>query len=195
VHFYEGASVTALQIMIRTLKVLGCESLLLTNAAGSLRESVAPGQLMLINDHINFQPINPLVGENDDRMGDRFVSMDNAYDQDLRNSLQRSAKKLNIPLAEGVYIGVLGPSFETHAEIRAFRVLGADAVGMSTVAEVILARHCGLKVACLSVISNFAAGMTSTFLTHEEHLAIGNQASHVLLELVTQFAADLATQS
>src|SRR3990167_3096567 len=183
VHFYEGASVTALRIMIGTLKFLGCESLLLTNAAGSLQESVAPGQLMLIKDHINFQSINPLVGENDDRIGERFVSMDNAYDQALRDSLHRSAKTMDIKLAEGVYIGVLGPSFETHAEIRAFRILGADAVGMSTVAEVILARHCGLKVACISVISNFAAGMTSTMLTHEEHIAISNKTSHLLLEL------------
>jgi xanthosine phosphorylase len=194
VHFYEGAPVQALQVMIRSIKLLGCTTLLLTNAAGSLLESVPPGQLMLIKDHINFQGINPLVGCNDDAIGARFISMDNAYDQELRAILQQQAAAMSIPLTEGVYLGVLGPSFETHAEIRAFRLLGADAVGMSTIAEVILARHCGLKVACLSVISNFAAGMTKHMLTHEEHLATVARTTATLAELINRFAAHYLKQ-
>ena len=190
VHFYEGASVDAMQVMMRSVKLLGCTAILLTNAAGSLLESVPPGSLMLIKDHINFQGINPLVGINDERVGPRFVSMDNAYDAALRSSMQKHAEAIGIPLAEGVYLGVLGPSFETHAEIRAFRLLGADAVGMSTVSEVILARHCGLKVVCLSVISNFAAGMTNQMLTHEEHLAAVARTTTTLAELIKRFAAD-----
>lgn len=190
VHFYEGTSAHTMQVMMHSIKLLGCSTMLLTNAAGSLLESVPPGSLMLIKDHLNFQGINPLVGLNDERIGPRFVSMDNAYDAALRASMQGHAQAMGIPLHEGVYIGVLGPSFETHAEIRAFRLLGADAVGMSTVSEVILARHCGLKVVCLSVISNFAAGMTNKMLTHEEHLAAVAQTSTTLTELINRFAAD-----
>lgn len=190
VHFYEGASPAAIQIMIGSLKALGCTAVLLTNAAGSLLESVPPGQIMLIKDHINFQGINPLVGLNDERIGPRFVSMDNAYDADLRTRMKHIGQTIGVTLTEGVYIGVLGPSFETHAEIRAFRTLGADAVGMSTISEVIVARHCGLKVICLSVISNFAAGMTSQMLTHEEHLISAALASTLVIELVQRFAAE-----
>lgn len=190
VHFYEGASPATIQIMIGSLRALGCTAVLLTNAAGSLLESVPPGQIMLIKDHINFQGINPLVGLNDERIGPRFVSMDNAYDADLRTRMKHIAQTIGVTLTEGVYIGVLGPSFETHAEIRAFRILGADAVGMSTISEVIIARHCGLKVVCLSVISNFAAGMTSQMLTHEEHLISAALASTLVIELVQRFAAD-----
>lgn len=191
VHYYEGTSVAAMQTMIRTLKFMGCETLLLTNASGSLHEKVAPGRLMLINDHINFQGINPLVGLNDDRIGPRFVSMDNLYDESLRQKFHVIANEMGIEMAEGVYIGVLGPSFETPAEIRMFRTLGADAVGMSTVPEVILARHCGLKTVCIAVITNYAAGMTNKMLTHEEHVAATGRVSATLIELVKRFAADL----
>jgi len=190
VHFYEGTQPAVMQIMISSLRLLGCSALLLTNAAGSLLESVAPGQMMLIKDHINFQGINPLVGLNDERIGPRFISMDDAYDPALRARMQRIAKEIGVTLTEGVYIGVLGPSFETHAEIRAFRILGADAVGMSTVSEVILARHCGLKVVCLSVISNFAAGMTQQMLTHEQHLSAVDQVATTLTALVKRFASE-----
>lgn len=166
-HLYEGVSPQTVKLLVRTLKALGCSTLLITNASGSLRADVIPGDLMLITDHINFQPGNPLIGPNDDEFGPRFVSMDNAYDQDLRARLLHIADQLNIKLAQGVYISTLGPIFETPAEIRAFRTLGADAVGMSTVPEVIIARHCGLRVAVLAGITNLAAGMSDETLSHE----------------------------
>ncbi len=191
VHFYEGASIAAMQVMIRTLKFMGAEMLLLTNASGSLREEVKPGRLMLITDHINFQAINPLVGPNDERIGPRFVSMDKIYDVELRERFHQIAGEMQIQLAEGVYFGVLGPTFETPAEIRAFRTLGADAIGMSTVPEVILAKHCGLKIVGLAVITNLAAGMTSHSLTHEEHVEMTGRVADQLIHLVRRFAKSL----
>jgi len=190
-HFYEGASPEALQVMIRTLKCLGCEQLMVTNAAGSLRAEVGPGELMLITDHINFQGINPLVGPNANDFGPRFVPMDNAYDRVLRARFQEVATAQGQNVAEGVYIGVLGPTFETPAEIRAFRILGADAVGMSTVAEVILARHAGLKVLGVSIITNLAAGMEETSLSHEETLSQANDASGKLVHLLGLYVKSL----
>ena len=144
----------------------------------------------MIKDHINFQFNNPLIGPNDDSFGPRFFSMEEAYDPKLREMLFQSAKTQNIPLVDGVYIAVLGPCFETPAEIKAFKVLGADVVGMSTVPEVITARHCGMKVAVVSVISNLAAGMHPLKLSHEETLAGAAKGSHQLIELVSQFMAD-----
>lgn len=194
-HFYEGASPSAMQVMIRTLKCLGCEQLIVTNAAGSLRAEVGPGQLMLLTDHINFQGINPLVGPNADVFGPRFVPMDNAYDRVLRARFQDVATVAQgQAVAEGVYIGVLGPTFETPAEIRAFRTLGADAVGMSTVGEVILARHAGLKVLGVSIITNLAAGMEEASLSHEETLAQANDASSKLVHLLGLYVKSLVEQ-
>jgi xanthosine phosphorylase len=159
-HFYEGASVEAVQIMVRAMRDIGCEMWLATNAVGSLDPAIRPGQLVLINDHINFQGINPLVGANDEAVGPRFVALNDAYDADARQQLQEIAKQQDIALAEGVYIAVLGPSYETAAEIRAFRSWGADVVGMSTVPEVILARHCGMRVAVISTVTNMATGLS-----------------------------------
>lgn len=190
-HFYEGASVQALQIMIRTLKCLGCTQVLITNAAGSLRAEVGPGELMLVTDHINFQGINPLVGPNASEFGERFVPMDNAYDRDLRARCQEVATLAGQSVAEGVYMGVLGPTFETPAEIRAFRVLGADAVGMSTVAEVILARHAGMKVLCISTITNLAAGMDEASLSHAETLLQATGATAKLVNLLGLYVQSL----
>lgn len=169
-HLYEGYSATILKTLIRTIKLLGCSILVMTNSSGSLRPDVGPGELMLITDHINFQPGNPLVGPNEEEFGPRFLSMDEAYDHELRTRLISIAQKLNIRLAQGVYISTLGPIFETPAEIRAFRILGADAVGMSTVPEVIIARHCGLRVAVIAGITNLAAGMSNEILSHEHTL-------------------------
>lgn len=192
VHFYEGAPAAAMQVMIRTLKCLGCEQIIITNAAGSLRAEVGPGALMLVTDHINFQGINPLVGPNADEFGARFVPMDNAYDQALRDRFQAIACQMEgEPLAEGVYMGVLGPTFETPAEIRAFRVLGADAVGMSTVAEVILARHANMKVLCISIITNLAAGMEAGSLSHGETLSQASLAATKLLPLLAAYVKSL----
>ncbi len=188
-HTYEGDP-TAMRVPIRTLKALGAEALLVTNAAGSLRADVGPGRLMLITDHINMLGSNPLTGPNDDSVGPRFPSLRDAYDLELRAALLGCAASLGIDLAEGVYLATAGPSFETPAEIRAFRVLGADAVGMSTVPEVILARHAGLRVAGVSAITNLAEGMGGEELSHEQTLRNADVAARDLVRLVERFAAN-----
>ncbi|GMB80861.1 purine-nucleoside phosphorylase [Shinella zoogloeoides] len=165
VHYYERGDANAMRTPIEVLKGLGVTSLILTNSAGSLREDMPPGSVMRIADHINFSGTNPLIGIESD---DRFVGMTNAYDADLAGRLDAAAAKLGIPLSSGVYMWFSGPSFETPAEIRMARVLGADAVGMSTVPEVLIARHIGLRVAAASVITNFGAGMTGAELSHHE---------------------------
>jgi purine-nucleoside phosphorylase len=165
VHFYEKGDANAMRVPIEVLAGLGVDTLILTNSAGSLRQEIAPGDVMQITDHINYSGINPLIGADSDR---RFVGMTSAYDADLALRMRRSAEKCGLSLAAGVYMWFSGPSFETPAEIRMARVLGADAVGMSTVPEVILARFFGLRVAAASVITNYGAGMTGGELSHEE---------------------------
>ncbi len=191
-HYYEGFNNEAVKTYIRTLKLLGVEILFLTNAAGSLHQDVPAGNLMMITDHINFQGQNPLIGPNDEAFGPRFFGMEGAYDPELRGILATVAKDLDIHLAQGVYISALGPMFETPAEIRAFRLLGADAVGMSTVPEVIVARHCGLRVAVVSAITNLAAGMDKEALTHENTLHHGQEAAKIMLKLILGFTRKLA---
>jgi xanthosine phosphorylase len=191
-HIYEGGDPGAMRGPIRTLKQLGAEALLATNAAGSLRAEVGPGRLMAISDHINLLGVNPLTGPNDDAVGPRFPSLRDAYDPELRYRLQTAAGRLTIDLAEGVYLATAGPSFETPAEIRMFRTLGADAVGMSTVPEVILARHAGLRVAAVSAITNLAEGMGGEELSHEQTLRNAAVASRDLVRLVQRFAEDYA---
>jgi xanthosine phosphorylase len=188
-HFYEGKSFSATITYIRTLKLLGCSLAILTNAAGSLRQEVVPGNLMLITDHINLQP-NPFIGPNDDEFGPKFFSVENAYDKDVRTKFLAIAEKLKIKLAQGVYLAVSGPSFETPAEINAFRVLGADAVGMSTVPEVLVARHCGLKIAAISAITNLAAGMNAEPLSHEQTLRCAKLAVDDLTNLLLTFIGE-----
>lgn len=164
-HYYERGNPREMAVPIATLAALGVERLILTNAAGSLRAEVGPGTPMLITDHIAWSGMNPLIGVEDDS---RFVSMVDAYDPELADLARSAARGAGIELAEGVYMWFSGPSFETPAEIRTARLLGADAVGMSTVPEVILARHAGLKVAALSMITNLGAGMTGAALSHDE---------------------------
>jgi xanthosine phosphorylase len=188
-HTYEGDP-AAMKAPIRTLKAIGAEALIVTNAAGSLRPEVGPGRLMLIADHINMLGSNPLTGPNDDDIGPRFLALRDAYDPELRAALHGCAASLGIDLAEGVYLATAGPSFETPAEIRAFRVLGADAVGMSTVPEVILARHCGMRVAGVSAITNFAEGMGGEELSHEQTLRNADVAARDLIRLIERFAAE-----
>ncbi|MCK4609047.1 MAG: purine-nucleoside phosphorylase [Gammaproteobacteria bacterium] len=188
-HSYEG-NTTIIKTIIRTLKLLGCETLLMTNAAGSLRHEVGVGELMLINDHINYQFTNPLIGPNEDEFGPRFVSMENAYDSELRAKFSKAAEKIGIKLAQGVYFATSGPAFETPAEIAAFRTLGADAVGMSTVADNIVARHCGMKVAAISAITNLAAGMHPEALSHEQTLQGAELAVEKMQKLFLQMLAD-----
>ena len=184
VHLYEGMQGKDFKVFIRTLKCLGCHTLIMTNAVGSLNKNVKAGQLVLISDHINLHPMNPLSGPNDEEFGPRFFAMDDAYDLGIRHILQQTAKKLSIPLIEGIYISVLGPNFETPAEISAFRQLGADVVGMSTIPEVIVARHCGLKVAVISVITNLAAGLNDEPITHEGTVHFAAKASNNLGQLL-----------
>lgn len=164
-HYYEDGDAAVMHASLAALAGAGCKTLIVTNAAGSLRHHVGPGSLMLIADHINFTGINPLIGKSGD--SSRFVDLVSAYDPDLGRHFREVARDLDIPLADGTYMWFPGPSFETPAEIRAARVLGADAVGMSTVPEVIIARHLGLRVAAVSNITNLAAGM-----------AVGEPLSH-----------------
>lgn len=192
-HLYEGVSNEVAKTYVRTMKLLGCESVLLTNAAGSLREDVTPGDIVLIHDHINFQFKNVLVGHNDDDFGDRFIGLEDAYDATLREKLLSIASEQSIPLKQGVYFGVLGPSFETPAEIRAFRTLGGDVVAMSLINEVITARHCGMRVAAISAISNMAAGMSDDKLSHALTLSGVKKATDKLKQLVLAFVKEYTT--
>jgi xanthosine phosphorylase len=192
VHLYEGVPAAAVNLLPRTLKALGCETLILTNAAGSLRADIEPGAIALIEDHINLLGHNPLVGPNDAAIGVRFPDMSEVYDRDLRARAQAVAARLDVPLRAGVYLATLGPSFETPAEIRAFRTLGAELVGMSTVPEAISARHCGLKVLGFSIVTNLAAGLTDQMLSHEQTLAVAAQAADRLQRLLLGLLEDLA---
>ena len=192
VHLYEGHAAADLALPIRALKLVGCEILLLTNAAGSLNADFLPGSLMMLSDHINMTGANPLIGANDERFGPRFPDMTEAYDKGLRRRFAVAATSLSITLHEGVYLALLGPNFETPAEIRAFRTLGADAVGMSTVPECLVARHSGMRVAAISTITNLAAGMTDEELSHEQSLAVGAEAAKDLSRLLPAFLETLS---
>ena len=186
VHFYERGDANAMRTPIETLKALGVETLILTNSAGSLREDLPPGSVMQITDHINFSGSSPLIGVDSD---ERFVGLTSAYDPALVERMRAAAIKLDIPLGSGVYMWFSGPNFETPAEIRMARILGADAVGMSTVPEVILARFFGLKVAAASVITNFGAGMTGGELSHHETKDMapigGRRLASILAEMIS----------
>lgn len=164
-HYYEHGNAAAMRPALEILAAAGIERLILTNAAGSLEPEMGPGSVMLITDHINFSGTNPLIGEATDR---RFVGLTEAYDKDIRAAIEKAAADTGTPLFKGVYMWFSGPTFETPAEIRMARVFGANAVGMSTVPEVIIARFLGLRVAAASVITNLAAGMTGAELSHQE---------------------------
>ncbi|WP_298622289.1 purine-nucleoside phosphorylase [uncultured Legionella sp.] len=192
-HTYEGLeNYESVKTYVRTLKVLGCNYFIATNASGSLREEVGPGELMLITDHINLQPSNPLIGPNDDEFGPRFYPLDNAYDQDMRGDLLAIAQKHSIKLNQGVYISVLGPHYETAAEIRAFQIWGADAVGMSTVPEVLVANHCGMKVAVIAMITNYATGLAKTSHSHDAVVQMASGAAIKLNTLLKQYILELS---
>ena len=186
-HVYEGARPASIRLLVRTLKLIGCEILVVTNAAGSLRPEAGPGSLMMLSDHLNLQPFNPLVGDEDEEFGPRFTAMEAAYDPALRALLRAAAGDCGLTLHEGVYAACLGPSFETPAEVRMLGRLGADAVGMSTVPEVIVARHCGLRVAAVSVITNLAAGLGDQPLSHAQTLSEAERAGRDLGRLLVRF--------
>lgn len=187
IHPYETGDPAAMRPIIATLASLGITTLILLNAAGSLLPGVRPGRLMLITDHINLAGLNPLVGEKGD---ERFISLTHAYDHSLNDAIRRAAKAEAIELAEGTYVWFLGPSFETPAEIRAARILGGDAVGMSTVPEVILARRFNLRVAAISAITNFAAGINGSSPSHSETQRQSNAIAGDLRRLLISLLED-----
>jgi xanthosine phosphorylase len=191
-HVYEGITGDAVTTPVRTLRVLGAEIILVTAAVGSLRPETGAGALVAITDHVNLQGFSPLTGPEDERFGPRFPDLRGAYDPDLRTGLHAAARAAGVPLHEGVYLAVAGPAFETPAEIRAFRTLGADVVGMSLVPEVIAARHCGLRVAALAVVTNLAAGMDDGRLDHEQTLAAATAAGDDLRAVVGGWLEGLA---
>lgn len=186
-HYYENGNPAAMRPALTTLKALGAEGLIATNAAGSLRPDIRPGDLMLLSDHINFSGLNPLIGERTDA---RFVPMTEAHSPALRSALRAAAEAEGLALPEGVYAWYSGPSFETPAEIRAIRTLGGDAVGMSTVPEVILARFLGLQVAAISTITNMAAGMSDEQISHEHTKAMAPLGAAKLERILRRFLAN-----
>lgn len=199
VHLYEGIGTDSLKVMIRTLKSLGVETLVITAACGGLHEDLAPGSLMAISDHINRTSTNPLIGPNDEQWGTRFPSMINAWNDGLRTLLISGAAKAGIKIREGIYGWHLGPTFETPAEVRAARIVGVDAVGMSAVPENILSRHCGLECVGLIAIVNRAAGMGFEVPTHEQTLKGAKLAEKdmaiALRAFIGAYSLDLATKA
>lgn len=183
-HYYEGYPAALLALGVRVMKSLGVETLLVTNAAGGVNRSFRPGTLMAITDHINFARVNPLIGENDDSYGPRFPDQSRVYDPALREALLRAAQEIGVPVEQGVYMMFTGPTFETPAEIRMARTLGADAVGMSTVPEAIAATHCGIRVLGITLVTNMAAGILDQPLTHEEVQQTAALASERFTRLV-----------
>lgn len=191
-HYYEAGRADAMRLPLAVLKALGADQLIVTNAAGSLVAETPPGSLMLLSDHINFSGLNPLIGEASDA---RFVPMTDAHDPGMRAGMRRAAAAEGVALAEGVYAWYSGPSFETPAEIRAIRILGGDAVGMSTVPEVILARFFGLRVAAVSVITNMAAGMSDEQISHAHTKAMAPVGAAKLERVIRRYLCDLAVET
>ncbi|QMV44309.1 purine-nucleoside phosphorylase [Cohnella cholangitidis] len=183
-HMYEGYEPERTALPVRVMKALGVTTLLVTNAAGGVNLGYKPGNLMLISDHINLTGRNPLIGPNDNALGVRFPDMSDAYSSRLRKIAKETAAGLGFSVQEGVYVGLLGPNYETPAEIRMLRALGVDAVGMSTVSEVIVARHSGIEVLGISCISNMAAGILDQPLSHEEVMETTEQVKEQFLSLV-----------
>jgi purine-nucleoside phosphorylase len=195
VHLYEGYSVAEVAFPSRVLGSLGIRKLIVTNAAGGINTAFQPGDLMLITDHINLMGTNPLVGQNLDKLGPRFPDMSEAYDAAMRGIALKVAEQRQIPLRQGIYIGLCGPSYETPAEIRMCRTLGADAVGMSTVPEVIIANHMGIRVLGISCITNMAAGILPRRLTHQEVLDTTEKAREKFQSLLQGIIPQLAEKN
>jgi purine-nucleoside phosphorylase len=194
VHYYEGHAMQQVVFPIRVLRALGCSAAIITNAAGGISDKLEPGCLVVITDHINFQGTNPLIGANDERFGLRFFDMSSAYDPRFREIAMREGLNLRIKMHEGVYLAVSGPSYETPAEIRAFKMLGADVVGMSTVPEVIVARHMGMRVLAISCVTNLAAGISKKPLVHEEVLEVGAMVREQFMQLLQKVVPQIAQE-
>jgi len=190
-HYYEGYSFEKVTFPVRVMKKLGVETLIVTNAAGGVNETFSPGNLMLISDHINNMGTNPLIGPNDNKLGARFPDMSEAYCKNLRKMARNVAEKIGLAIQEGVYVGNTGPSYETPAEVKMLRVLGGDAVGMSTVPEVIVARHAGMKVLGISCISNMAAGILDQPLNHEEVIETTEKVKADFLSYVKELIQEI----
>ena len=195
VHGYEGYRLEQVVFPVRVLGRFGVRILVLTNAAGSVNVNYKPGELMVIDDHINYMGTNPLIGPNDDELGPRFFDMSEAYDPGLRQIAEKACWKAGVPVRHGVYIAFTGPSYETPAEIRMCRTLGADALGMSTVPEVIAARHMGIRVLAISCITNMAAGVLKQKLDHREVLEVGERAAAGLMDVLGRIIQDAAKQA
>lgn len=191
-HLYEGHDAQRVAFGVRVLARLGVRTLVLTNACGAIREDLAPGDLVVLTDHLNLQGASPLVGPNDDTLGPRFPDMSDAYDPGLRRAAREAAARLGIELAEGVYAAWLGPAFETPAEIRMLRILGGDVVGMSTVPEVLAARHMGVRCLAFSCVTNMASGILPEPIDHERVLEIGAAAQGRLTALLREIVPVLA---
>jgi len=183
-HFYEGYSLEEVTFPIRVLKLLGVKTLILTNASGALNAEFAPGTLMLISDHINLMGVNPLIGANDTRFGPRFPDLTNVYSPELQDIVLQEAREMKLEMRRGIYASLTGPSYETPAEIHMVRALGAQAVGMSTVPEAIVARHMGMKVVGISCITNLAAGVTDHPVDHTQVIATGERIRESFSELL-----------
>jgi len=184
VHLYEGYSAKEVAFPVRTFARMGVQAVILTNAAGGINLGYSEGALVTLRDHINLQGANPLIGPNDDRFGPRFPDMTRAYDPDFRRVVAEESARLGLPAHEGVYLAIAGPNYETPAEIHAFRALGADLVGMSTVPEVLVARHAGIRVLGISCVTNMAAGVTGKSLTAEEVFEVGGRVKHQFIALL-----------
>jgi purine-nucleoside phosphorylase len=192
VHAYEGHDLDAVCFGVRLLAALGCHTVLLSNAAGGMAPGMVPGDLMLITDHLNLTGKNPLVGPNDDRIGPRFLDMTQAYDQGVQRAAKAAASAVGVGLLEGVYAGLMGPTYETPAEIRMLQALGASAVGMSTVLETIALRHRGVKVGAISCITNLAAGISNAPLSHAEVQETADRVRERFTQLVHAWVARVA---
>jgi purine-nucleoside phosphorylase len=186
VHYYEGYSLEEVTFPVRTFKLLGLKTIILTNASGGINVEFSPGALMVITDHLNLFGDNPLRGTNDDRFGPRFPDMSAVYSAELQEVVIDEARAMEVEIRRGVYAGLAGPSYETPAEINLFRTFGADAVGMSTVPEALVARHMGMEVLGISCITNMASGVTDEPISHEEVMAIGNRVSATFTELLSR---------
>jgi len=191
-HFYEGYSLDDVTFPVRVLKLLGVQTLILTNAAGSLNTEFTPGSLMVISDHINLMGVNPLIGPNDARFGPRFPDLTATYDPDLQNLVIEEAATMELDMRRGVYAALSGPSYETPAEIHMVRTLGADAVGMSTVPEAIVARHMEMRLIGISCITNLAAGVSNRPVDHDQVIATGERVRDQFTELLRRVIAKLA---
>ena len=190
-HFYEGHSMSDITYPVKVMKKLGVEILILTNAAGAVNESFRPADLMIITDHINFMGTNPLIGQNDATLGERFPDMSEVYKKDLVKLAEKCAEKLCIDIQKGVYMACTGPSYETPAEIHMARIFGADAIGMSTVPEAIVANYCGMKVLGISCICNHAAGVSTVGLTHAEVIEAADNAKQKFVALILEILKGL----